>query len=112
VTKWIDALQAEGKSKQKPASKRKATPAPLVNEILVTVRRPSGNDPGQVEPGYYVIEDKSLWVTDKDGIPFKDSTAVTLESEANVRAIASSLIRERWNKNRGGFWRDLSSELP
>jgi hypothetical protein len=109
VTKWIDALQAEGKSKQsKPVSKRtKATPAPLVNEILVTVRRPSGNDPGEVTVGYYTIENNSLWLTDQNGIPLMDSNAVQLESEANVRAIASSLTKERWSKARGGFWRQL-----
>jgi hypothetical protein len=105
LTKWIDALQAEGKSKQ--VRKRNVKPAPLVEEILVMVRRPSGNDPGEVTVGYYTIEDNSLWLTDQNGIPFADGAAVTLESEANARAIASSLIRKRWSATRGGFWRQL-----
>jgi hypothetical protein len=108
LTKWIDALQAEGKSKQ--VRKRNVKPASPVQEVVVMVRRPSDNDPGEVTQGYYTIEGKALQMTDTRGLPLPDSPPVTLQSEANARSIAASLTKRRWSETRGGFWRPISYE--
>ena len=108
MTKWIDALQAEGKSKQsKPSSKRNVKPASAVQEVVIMVRRPSGSDPGEIIQGWYTVEDVTLQMVDQDGAPLKDSAPVTLNGEADARAIAASLTKKRWSETRGGFWRQL-----
>jgi hypothetical protein len=105
---WIDQLQEHGTKQKREARKRRVKP--LVQEVLVMVRRPSDNDPGEVTTGYYVIEDNTLQMTDQNGMPLKDSARVTLDPESNVKSIASSLTRKRWDETRGCFWRRLSYE--
>jgi hypothetical protein len=104
---WVDLLQETAKAKQERKQRAKPKTAPLVHDVIVMVRRPSENDPGEVTTGYFTLEDNQLWLTDQNGIPLKEFMAVKLESEANARSIAASLTKERWSKARGGFWRQL-----
>jgi len=81
---WLDVLQGRAAAararKQTPAelpvvqsvSVPKPWPKPVVNQLTVMVRQPSGSDPGEVTTGYYVIEDGALQMTDAKGVPLKD----------------------------------------
>jgi hypothetical protein len=105
--KWIDQLHEHSAKQSKQVRKRNVKPASPVQEVVVMVRKPSGPDPGEIVQGYFVVEDGALQMVDNNGSPLKDSSPVTLNGDADARAIAASLTKERWSKARGGFWRQL-----
>jgi hypothetical protein len=103
---WIDTLHAEGKSKRKLPLKQLPPDPLLVRRVTIQVRKPSGNDPGEIAFGFYTFENSVLQMTDENGSPLAESASVVCD-EFDARAIAASLTKERWSKARGGFWRQL-----
>lgn len=73
----------------------------VVHHITAQIRAPSGDDPGQVTTGYYILEGDLVVMTDADGIPVRrdDQSRFerTLEQDASPRVItgiAAKLTRE------------------
>jgi hypothetical protein len=48
-----------------------------VSKVTIQLRRPRGQDPGQVAYGYYKVEDNTVIMTDADGNPAGAETGKT-----------------------------------
>jgi hypothetical protein len=65
-----------------------------VHRVIIQIRRPSGDDPGQVSEGYYVVHDGVLTMTHEDGQPVSpDQFRHTLKAGDDPAAIAGMLTR-------------------
>lgn len=106
---WLDKLIVVGADKSPappPAvAHTKRRPPPTVHQVIVQVRAPSENDPGQITVGHYTVEDGVLELTDEKGKPLEKP--IPLPADADAKAVAHKLTGERWLKNRSPFNRRL-----
>lgn len=66
-----------------------------VNRVAVQLRRPSGDDPGQVTTAYYIVRGGELVMTRGDGTPVDaDRFRHKLEPGDNPGAIAAVLGKQ------------------
>ena len=69
-----------------------------VRQVIVTIRPPKGNFPGQVCYGWYVIADGVVTLTDREGNPAGEETGRKfthkLAPGEDARAIACKLTKE------------------
>jgi hypothetical protein len=56
-----------------------------VHQVIVTIRRPKGRFPGEVEIGHYCVVDNAVVLTDADGKPI-DSEKHYLSPRAKTLA--------------------------
>jgi hypothetical protein len=87
---WVQRVKAHGENAQRKSRPRK--PQPIVQETWAQVRPQSDNDPGEVLPVFYIIEEGVLTVTDRKGIPVKNIKARTLLLSDNPALLACLLI--------------------
>jgi hypothetical protein len=107
MAKWIDALETHSK---KTAREKKKVPASLpapVQSVLIQVRAPSGNDPGELAEGHYVVQGDVVTLVDPAGKPIEGIEPQALDGE-DPKWVARRLTRERWEATRGGFNRRLN----
>lgn len=64
-----------------------------INRVIIQLRRPSGDDPGQISEGYYTVEHGVLVMTHADGRPVNDEFRHTLKAGDEPAAIAGMLTR-------------------
>jgi hypothetical protein len=64
-------------------------PPPPVQEVTVSVRPSSDNDPGEIVVGYFILQDGCVVLTDAAGTPLKDAKPEVLEG-VNPKNIAAS----------------------
>ena len=83
---WIDTLHAEGKSKRKLPLKQLPPDPLLVRRVTIQVRKPSGNDPGEIAFGFYTFENSVLQMTDENGSPLAESASVVCDEFDGVLA--------------------------
>jgi hypothetical protein len=108
MTTWTKKLLAHGESKRKPkAMPRK--PRPVLQETGAQIRGASGNDPGEVIPVYYLVDDGVLIVMDEKGKPLEGAKAHTLLSSDHAQQLAKlmTLVRRR-QADPNGFNRSLN----
>ena len=79
---------------------------PEIQQVPVQLRSPSGDDPGRVTVGFYIIEDGKLTMTDENGKPVRspingDPYVHRLRPEDNAAAIASVLTKRIRSALRG-----------
>jgi|SRR6516225_5761654 hypothetical protein len=96
---WIDKLEAEGKKSVK--EKRKHEPRPPVQEVIVSVRNASENDPGECAIGHFIEQGNSVTLTDENGKPMDEKECTAKIGDADPRSIASIMVRRRWEGSRG-----------
>jgi hypothetical protein len=104
----LKALRATAKERAaKPLPKAARRSRAKVQEVYVQVRRPDGNQPGQVAPIYFTVEDGLLTITDENGAATKGEPYTLKPGEDAVsmaRAIGGAQLREAFT----GFNRPLS----
>jgi hypothetical protein len=91
-------------------------PDPKVYKIIVQIRAPEGDDPGQVTNGYYTLDGQVLTMTDGDGRPVRRGNGEQyihrLQEGEGAAAVARRLTREVRTMARGetvsGFHRKLN----
>lgn len=67
----------------------------IVERVIIQIRRPSGDDPGQVSEGYYIVNEGMLIMTHSDGEPVDDTMfRRKLRPDDNPAALAGVLTRE------------------
>jgi hypothetical protein len=68
-----------------------------VHECFIEIRPSSGADPGEIDPGFYIVEDGALTLTDSDGRPLtpKNDSILTheLANGENPETIARRMHR-------------------
>lgn len=64
-----------------------------VHRVIIQIRRPSGDDPGQVSEGFYIVKDGVLIMTHGDGRPINDEFRHVLKPVDDPAAIAGMLTR-------------------
>src|SRR4051794_37372860 len=76
----VTRVEAEPQPRPLPAPKPRRTP-PVVHSVYITVRQPTDDAPGEIDPGFYVIEDGVLTLTDEQGSPIggKNDSALSHE---------------------------------
>jgi hypothetical protein len=98
---WIDEPEEQGKKSVK--EKRKHEPRPPVQEVIVSVRNSSENDPGEVAIGYFVVRGDTITLTDERGTPLDEKEgSAKIGSDVNPKSIAQMMTRKRWEATRGG----------
>ena len=102
MASWLDKLEKHGKQARKRKSDvTPAAPAPVVQEIIVSVRPANERtgDPGEAAISWYFVQDGMLTMCDENGKPLgdKETAAVTAE---NARAVAVQMTRRRWSESR------------
>lgn len=66
-----------------------------VHRVTIQIRRPSGNDPGQISEGYYIVKENTLIMTHSDGEPVDETLfRRELRPNDNPAALAGVLTRE------------------
>jgi hypothetical protein len=90
---WANKLESVGKEKVREKRKPKPKSLRQTQEVLITTRPPSDNDPGEVTMGYYFVEDGFLTMVDELGKPL--GNPIALKSGDDYRAIAASLTHKR-----------------
>jgi len=69
-----------------------------VRQVIVTIKPPKGNYPGQVTYGWYTLQDGVVTLTDRDGNPAGEETGRKfthkLAPGENARAVACKLTKE------------------
>jgi hypothetical protein len=96
---WIDKLEEQGKKSVK--KKRKHEPRPPVQEVIVSVRNASDNDPGECSIGYFIVQGNTVTLTDENGKPLDEKDGTAKIGDADPRSIASIMVRRRWEGSRG-----------
>src|SRR5262245_4174732 len=96
---WLDKLEEHGKKARKEV--RKYEPRPVIQEVIVSVRNASENDPGECAIGYYVVQGNTVTLTDENGKPLDEKDGTAKIGDADPRSIASSMVRRRWEGSRG-----------
>ena len=66
----------------------------------------SENDPGQIDVGYFIVEDGMVTLTDQNGEPIKDMKPEKV-GNADLKYIAGLLIRKRRSESNEDFNRQL-----
>jgi hypothetical protein len=95
---WIDKLEAEGKKSVR--EKRKHEPRPQVQEVIVSVRNASENDPGECAIGHFIVQGNTVTLTVENGKPPDEKEGMAKIGDANPRSIASIMVRQRWEGSR------------
>jgi hypothetical protein len=85
-------------------------PTPPVQEVAVSVRPSSDNDPGEIAVAYFIVQDGCVVLADAAGTPLKDAKPEVLADGVNPKSVAARLTRARWGETRGGFNRKLVYE--
>lgn len=71
---------------------------PKVFNVIVQIRAPRGDDPGQVAEGRYILVDGTVTLTDHTGRPVRDHDGKTYSRKVNEgddpRVIAGRLTKE------------------
>ena len=79
--------------------------------IFIQMRRPRDGDPGVTEPGYYRVEDDTIVLVDKNGVPRLNKKGKRLDYKLkpgqNARRIAALLVRDHLPTYRGDFNRKI-----
>lgn len=74
--------------------------------IWVQMRRPRDGDPGVSEPGYFRVEDDTIVLVDKNGVPRtnrkRKRLSYKLKPGENARRIAALLVRDHLPNRREG----------
>lgn len=94
---WAARIKAHGQKQAR--AKAPARPRPKVQEAYFTVRNPSGNDPGEVAPCYFIEEDGKVTLTDRKG---NNLSAATSFDGCSARSVAAVLAKARWRADHGG----------
>jgi hypothetical protein len=105
---WADRLQDHGKrvTKEKRTQRIAAKPRPSVQEVIITVRGASGNDPGEIAVGYFTVQDGFVTLTNQGGEPIKDMEPERA-GNADPKYIAGLLLRKRRSEKNEDFNRRL-----
>jgi hypothetical protein len=73
--------------------------------VFIQIRKPDGDDPGQVAEGAFIVEDGVVILTDRDGNPARDDDGKfykrKLADGQNPKVIAGRLTRELRSALRG-----------
>ena len=85
-------------------------PRPPVQEVTVSVRPSSDNDPGEITVGYFIVQDGSVVLTDAAGTPLNDAKPEVLTDGVHPKSIAARMTRAPRSDTRGGFNRKLVNE--
>jgi hypothetical protein len=107
---WIDKLEGHARRsvKKSKAQAPDLGPPPEVQEVIVTVRHPRENDPGEVAFGYFTVVGDILTMTDQRGKPLDDKEVTCrLPPNINPKSVAASFTKKRWPETRGGFNRKI-----
>jgi hypothetical protein len=78
-------------------------PRPPVQEVTVSVRPSSDNDPGEIVVGYFIVQDGCLVLTDAAGTPLKDAKPEVLAEGVNPKSVAARLTLARWSDSGAGL---------
>jgi hypothetical protein len=97
--KWIDNIAEHANKSVK--EKRKHEPRPRVQEVIVSVRNSSENDPGECAVGYFIVQGNSVTLTDENGKPLDEKDGTAKIGNADPRSVASIMVRRRWEGSRG-----------
>ena len=97
--KWIDNIAEHANKSVK--EKRKHEPRPPVQEVIVSVRNSSENDPGECAVGYFIVQGNSVTLTDENGKPLDEKDGTAKVGDADPRSIASIMVRRRWEGSQG-----------
>jgi len=69
-----------------------------VRQVIVTIKPPKGNFPGQVAYGWYTLQDGVVTLTDREGNPAGEETGRKLTHKLapgeDARAVACKLTKE------------------
>ncbi|RZM98717.1 hypothetical protein CWO91_36835 [Bradyrhizobium genosp. SA-3] len=98
---WASKIKAHGQKQAR--AKAPARPKPVVQECYVTVRRPTENDPGEVAPAYFTVENDHITLTTDRGEPIGKPVALNGQ---DPRRIAGVLAHQK-RKDGGDFNRRL-----
>ena len=99
---WAAKIKAHGQKQAR--AKAPARPRPAVQEAYFTVRLPSGHDPGEVAPCYFIEEDGKVTLTDNRG---KEIGKPVATEGRSARSIAAAIAKARWSADGGDFNRRL-----
>lgn len=87
---WAAKIKQHGAAKAKPQRKVR----PIVQETWAQTRQPTDeNDPGEVMPVYFTVDDGVLTVTDAKGHPLEKIKPYTLREGDNPASFARVLGR-------------------
>ena len=89
-----------------------------VRRVTVQLSAPSGDDPGRITYGYFIVEGNTLTMTDGDGTPVRQPTTgdlftAQLRDGLDADAVARNLTARVWRSLHGregaaGFNRRLN----
>ena len=97
---WIDEPEEQGKKSVK--EKHKHEPRPPIQEVIVSVRNSSENDPGEVAIGHFIVQGNTVTLADENGKPLDDKECkAKIGPDSNPRSIASIMVWRRWKGSRG-----------
>jgi len=117
--RWADELEQHAKKAKARKGKsvlgnqkteKRTGPPPVVHEFYITVRGASENDPGQIDVGFYVVENGQVTLTDAAGKPLKDAKSEALPNGMDPRTIAVGMLRNRRTESNEDFRRALYQE--
>jgi hypothetical protein len=108
---WVDQLSEHGKKRKRKATSDKpasAGPPPPLQEISISIRGASGNDPGEIAAGFYIVQRGVVTIVNRKGEPVKDVESVQLDDPSRVHAVASRLLRKVRQESGSDFNRRLN----
>jgi hypothetical protein len=102
---WLDELADHGKKqiKEPPKAPKKRL---AVHEVTITLRGASGDDPGSIAAGFYVVDGDTVFLTDVNGEIGKDAKGHAV-GDCDPRYIAQMLLRQRRAESNEDFNRRL-----
>jgi hypothetical protein len=74
---------------------------PTAQEVVVSVRSASENDPGECAIGYFIVQGNTVTLTDENGKPLDEKDGTAKIGDANPKSVASIIVRRRWEGTRG-----------
>ena len=101
---WLKSVKAKGEAALAQPERPTPRPRPIIPPtlLLVQIRQPKDNDPGQVAEAWYMRDGDTLRLTDEYGRPIAGkSTQIGPGDDA--RALAYVLAKQHLTEGRTGF---------
>ncbi|MHC2241130.1 hypothetical protein [Bradyrhizobium elkanii] len=93
---WLDRLEARGAEARRAVAKKPPPQRSAVQQVVYQVRPQSEGDPGEIDFGFYVIEDDAVvTLTDINGKPLGNDCSQTIPPGAEPFSIARNMIYNR-----------------